>query len=395
MDDERHSPMIEDNGSLRYHSNQAGEDDAVLRSSPNHAIGGSSYHPTCTQSSEASSPTRDVMLQAGAGQQQQLYHTPHHHQHYNQQGYTAKGLPANDGETTPTSLGLSMSPPAGALRGGCDVYTSEGPDFQGQHRHSRLQQSQQQLQLQEKAAFDARSPMSLSMSPLAYPTGDGGGDGGGHALDMTNFRQGQPPQQQQPQPSTVNSVLEEVAARRSLGSRSQQQSRDTETARTETPTSANRRAVAEPRLLWSDLDADGPSSPAIERKRRAAQGDRSGEDADGARGITTRPAGGASGSGAQLPDDIDFDDDEDPRDILAICKLGDKLGIAAYREAINAIDIQEIHAFNSDMGDTMEGIKLLVRPRLILTDLAMTTNPALFDMVVAPLLEGSDPIEYK
>lgn len=47
------------------------------------------------------------------------------------------------------------------------------------------------------------------------------------------------------------------------------------------------------------------------------------------------------------------------------------------------------------MGDTMEGIKLLVRPRLILTDLAMTTNPALFDMVVAPLLEGGDPIEYK
>lgn len=47
------------------------------------------------------------------------------------------------------------------------------------------------------------------------------------------------------------------------------------------------------------------------------------------------------------------------------------------------------------MGDTMEGIKLLVRPRLILTDLTMTTNPALFDMVVAPLLEGGDPIEYK
>ncbi|CAN0035023.1 unnamed protein product [Ectocarpus sp. 6 AP-2014] len=392
MDDELHSPMVDDTGSLRYHSNQAGKDGTVLRSSPNHAIGGSSYHPTFTQSSEASSPTRDVMLQAGAAQQQHLYHTPHHQQHCNQQGYTASRLPANDGEETPTSLGLSMSLPAGTLRGGCDIYTSEGPDFQGQHHYSRLQQSQQQqLQEQEQAAFDARSPMSLSMSPLAYP----GGDGGGHALDMTNSRQGQPPQQQQPQPSTVNSVLEEVAAHRSLGSRSQQQSRDTETARRGTPTNVSRRAVTEPRLLWSDLDADGPSSPATARKRRAAQGDRSGEDANGARGTTTQPAGGASGSGAQLPDDIDFDDDEDPRDILAICKLGDKLGIAAYREAINAIDIQEIHAFNSDMDDTMGGIKLLVRPRLILTDLAMTTNPALFDMVVAPLLEGGDPIEYK
>lgn len=272
MDDERHSPMIKDNGSLRYHSNQAGEDDTVLRSSPNHAIGGSSYHPTCTQSSEASSPTRDVMLQARAGQQQHLYHTPHHEQHYNQQGYTASRLPANDGETTPASLGLSMSPPAGALRGGCDVYTSEGPDFQGQHRYSRLQQSQQQLQLQEQAAFDARSPMSLSTPPLAYPTGDGDGDGGGHGLDMTNSRQGQPPQQPQPQPSTVNSVLEEVGARRSLGSRSQQQSRDTETARRGTPTNVNRRAVTEPRLLWSDLDADGFSSPATGKTKRQEVG---------------------------------------------------------------------------------------------------------------------------
>lgn len=67
----------------------------------------------------------------------------------------------------------------------------------------------------------------------------------------------------------------------------------------------------------------------LARKRRAGQGDRNGEDADGARGTATRPAGGASGPSTQSPDDIDFDDDEEPRDILAICKLGDKLGIAA------------------------------------------------------------------
>lgn len=52
-------------------------------------------------------------------------------------------------------------------------------------------------------------------------------------------------------------------------------------------------------------------------------------------------------------------------------------------------------AFQSDMADTLEGIKLLVRPRLILTDLNMTNSTALFEMLVAPLLEGGDEIECK
>lgn len=47
------------------------------------------------------------------------------------------------------------------------------------------------------------------------------------------------------------------------------------------------------------------------------------------------------------------------------------------------------------MADTLEGIKLFVRPRLILTDLNMTNNTALFEMLVAPLLEGGDEIECK
>lgn len=47
------------------------------------------------------------------------------------------------------------------------------------------------------------------------------------------------------------------------------------------------------------------------------------------------------------------------------------------------------------MADTVEGIKLLVRPRLILTDLNMINNQALFDMVIAPLIEGGDPIEFR
>lgn len=52
-------------------------------------------------------------------------------------------------------------------------------------------------------------------------------------------------------------------------------------------------------------------------------------------------------------------------------------------------------AFQSDIADTLEGIKLIVRPRLILTDLAMTNNPALLEILLAPLVEGADPIDFR
>lgn len=54
-----------------------------------------------------------------------------------------------------------------------------------------------------------------------------------------------------------------------------------------------------------------------------------------------------------------------------------------------------VQAFSSDMADTVEGVKLLVRPRLILVDLSMANNQALFEMVVAPLIEGGNPIEFR
>lgn len=54
-----------------------------------------------------------------------------------------------------------------------------------------------------------------------------------------------------------------------------------------------------------------------------------------------------------------------------------------------------VQAFSSDMADTVEGIKLLVRPRLILVDLNMANNQPLFEMVVAPLIEGGDPIDFR
>lgn len=54
-----------------------------------------------------------------------------------------------------------------------------------------------------------------------------------------------------------------------------------------------------------------------------------------------------------------------------------------------------IQAFPSDMADTVAGIKLLVRPRLILTDLYMINNQAVFEMLIAPFIEGGDPIEFR
>lgn len=47
------------------------------------------------------------------------------------------------------------------------------------------------------------------------------------------------------------------------------------------------------------------------------------------------------------------------------------------------------------MADTLEGIKLVVRPRLILTDLHMTTNHALFEMIIAPLVAGGGRIDFR
>lgn len=63
--------------------------------------------------------------------------------------------------------------------------------------------------------------------------------------------------------------------------------------------------------------------------------------------------------------------------------------------ALDVPTLRGVQAFPSDMADTLEGIKLVVRPRLILVDLHTATNQPLFDMVVAPLIEGGDPIEFR
>lgn len=88
---------------------------------------------------------------------------------------------------------------------------------------------------------------------------------GGCSPDMEAYYHGQ--QEQPHQQSIVGAVIAEAVARRSLSSQSQQQqqqqSRDMDVVRRGTPMSENRRAMAEPRLLWSELDVDGPSVSAV------------------------------------------------------------------------------------------------------------------------------------
>lgn len=47
------------------------------------------------------------------------------------------------------------------------------------------------------------------------------------------------------------------------------------------------------------------------------------------------------------------------------------------------------------MADTITSVKLVVRPRMVLTDINMIKNEILFDMIVAPLAEGGDKIAYR
>lgn len=96
---------------------------------------------------------------------------------------------------------------------------------------------------------------------LSPPSGGGANAGGFSPEVAASHYRGQ---QEQPQrQSVVGAVIAEAAERRSLRARSSQ-SRDTDVVHRGTPMSENRQAVAEPRLLWSDLDADGPGSSAGE-----------------------------------------------------------------------------------------------------------------------------------
>lgn len=190
--------------------------------------------------------TSDEMNSNGRYVQQQLCRAPIPHagdpsfrgsRRQTQQHHgTPRSLAAvNDGRSA-MSLGLDMSPPIG-----------EGfpPPAMGQEEsHWR----------QQKQSPKARSSAALSL-PLVT---DGGVDGVAYSPEAAGSqRHGQ---EQQPQSSAVGAVIAEVVSRRSRSQ--QQQGRDADIVRRGTPMSDGRQAMAQPRLLLSELDADGPGSPA-------------------------------------------------------------------------------------------------------------------------------------
>lgn len=141
------------------------------------------------------------------------------------------------------SLGLSTTPPAGA--GG----------FTPQGRPDHLQQQQR--------VSNSRSSARLDPSPVGHA-------GGAGCSPQLGAQEQQQRQQRQPSQSAVGAVIAEVvAARRSRESRSsERQSRgmdmdmDMDVGRRGTPMIDGRQALAQPRLLLSELDGDAAGSPA-------------------------------------------------------------------------------------------------------------------------------------
>ena len=109
--------------------------------------------------------------------------------------------------------------------------------------------------------------------------------------------------------------------------------------------SVDRRSAAEPRLLWSDLDVSGASA-ASSQQRPDAFGDTATSKGKGYEQSRRGPSGqggyGRDEGGASCSPEKDMgrqedeDEDEEARDILAVCRHGDTLGIAAV--SINSFE---------------------------------------------------------
>lgn len=151
---------------------------------------------------------------------------------------------AGDGRS-PMSLGLSMSSPVG----GGGVFTP--PSVQQGQQKDRFPQQQQ--------TANPRSLASISLSSV------GGAAGASYSPEPAPQDDGQ--EQQHPQ-SAVGAVIAEVATRRSRRSVESQQPQswdadmeiDVDVERRGTPMSDGRQTMAQPRLLLSELNADGPGS---------------------------------------------------------------------------------------------------------------------------------------
>lgn len=169
--------------------------------------------------------------------------------------------------------------------------------------------------------------VALSMSPTASATAAAAAGSDGDYSNPYRHRL----YHQSPQDSV--GVMAEVEARRS-----QQQRTDTSDAGSgrNNATADCRRSVAEPRLLWSDLDGTTCVSSSSHQGGRTAMADAAGrniisgqpqdenmaiERAANVEGVVNESAGDEEGGGEV----------EETRNILAVCRHGDKLGVAAVR----------------------------------------------------------------
>ncbi len=81
-------------------------------------------------------------------------------------------------------------------------------------------------------------------------------------------------------------------------------------------------------LAHGPAETFGAGSATVLGRRKAGDGDEPDAEASPAAG-RSGVGGGASGPDSPPSGAEDVDEDEEPRDILAICKHGDKLGVAA------------------------------------------------------------------
>lgn len=250
MNGDNYEP-VDDAQLYHYHSSQAEEVAAASSYSPALSNGGSPniQVPAASATSPAGGITRFFgRTSDDTSNYRHLHQAPlppagdSSFREYGQRQQHHHGTPQSltgiiDGRS-PMNLSLSMSPPVGGVFSPARPYDLQG----GQEDHFHQQQRS-----------SSRTPTSLALSPM------GGADGGGYSPGVAAQRHGQ--EQQQLRQSAVGAVIAEVATRRSGRSRSQQQSQDMDIVRRGTPISdGGRQAMAQPRLLLSELDADGPSS---------------------------------------------------------------------------------------------------------------------------------------
>jgi DNA mismatch repair ATPase MutS len=91
----------------------------------------------------------------------------------------------------------------------------------------------------------------------------------------------------------------------------------------------------------------------------------------------------------------DFDDEAPPACVLALCLQRDKLGLASFDEATGIMSVGQTHASQSSLLDTIESLKMVGSPTLMLISQQMARNEELMHLIESPLLEGGQKFEIQ